>query len=133
MNRPTFNAVAIASALRDGVNRTLEVNLQDAKGNTQTVLFNHAAISHLLGAVMQKRMADPTKDFFLDEAIPIAGLGLFHLPDGHAGVRLYMNPQEVFDIAFAPQTQDQLRGVFRAIADLPPAPTPLAPAAPATP
>lgn len=133
MNRPKFNAVAVESALRDGVSRTLEVNLLDARGNTQTVVFNHAAISHLLGAVMQKRMDDPSKDFFLDEAIPIAGLGLFNLPDGHAGVRLYMNPQEVFDIAFAPATQHELRGVFRAIAELPPAPLPPAAQDPASP
>ncbi|MBL8384945.1 MAG: hypothetical protein JNM90_17805 [Burkholderiales bacterium] len=113
MKRPSFSAVAVESARRDPDARSLELNLVDAKGNSQNITLSTAAISHVLGAVFQKRMADPTKDFFLDEAIPLAGIGTFELPTGHTGLRLYLSQQEVFDVAFAPETQTELREAFR--------------------
>lgn len=116
MKRPSFNAVAVESARRDPQARSLEVNLVDAKGNTQNIVLGNDAITHLLGAVFQKRMADPTKDFFLDESIPIVGLGTFKLPSGHTGLRLYLNPMEVFDVSFAPDVQRELQVAFEFLA-----------------
>ena len=109
--------MAVESARRDPDTRSLEVNLIDERGNSQNIHLSNAAITHLLGAVFQKRMADPSKDFFLDESIPISGLGVFDLPTGHVGLRLYLNPQEVFDVVFAPEVQAQLRDGFRHIAE----------------
>ena len=92
-------------------------NLVDGKGNSQNITLSNTAITHLLGAVFQKRMQDPTKDFFLDEAIPLAGLASFELPSGHTGLRMHLNQQEVFDVVFAPDVQRGLSKVFRFLAD----------------
>ena len=117
MKRPSFNAVAVESARRDPDARSLELNLVDGKGNSQNLTLSNTAITHLLGAVFQKRMQDPTKDFFLDEAIPLAGLASFELPSGHTGIRMHLNQQEVFDVVFAPDVQQGLREVFRFLAE----------------
>ena len=117
MKRPAFNAVAVESARRDPDARSLELNLADGKGNSQNVTLSNTAITQVLGAVFQKRMQDPTKDFFLDESIPLAGLGTFSLPSGHLGLRLYLNPNEVFDVVFAPEMQRELQDAFRFLAD----------------
>ena len=117
MKRPSLNAVAVESARRDPESRSLELNLVDAKGNSQNITLSNAAITDVLGAVFQKRMQDPGKDFFLDEAIPLAGIGTFELPSGHVGLRLYLNPHEVFDVSFAPEVQRGLRDAFRFLAE----------------
>jgi hypothetical protein len=117
MKRPSFNAVALESGRRDVETRGMELNLLDAKGNTQNVVLSEAAIGQVLAAVFQKRMQDPTKDFFLDESIPLAGIGSFSLPTGHTGLRLYLNRHEVFDVSFAPEVQRELHEAFRFIAE----------------
>ena len=43
--------------------------------------------------------------------------GVFDLPTGHIGLRLYLNPQEVFDVVFAPEVQRELRDGFRFLAE----------------
>ena len=117
MKRPSFNAVAVESARRDPDTRSLEVNLIDDRGNSQNIHLSNAAITHLLGAVFQKRMQDPTKDFFLDESIPIGGITTFRLPSGHTGLRLHLSPLEVFDVSFQPDFQTDLQRAFRYLAD----------------
>ena len=112
MKRPSFNAVAVESARRVAESRGLEVNLLDAKGNTQNIVLSETAVTHVLTALFQKRLPDPTKDFFLDESIPLAGVGTFVLASGHTGLRLYLNPQEVFDVSFAPDILRGLNEVF---------------------
>ena len=116
MKRPSFNAVALESGRRDPESRSLELNLIDAKGNSQNVVLSPEAIGQVLASVFQKRMEDPTKDFFLDESIPLAGIGYFSLPEGHVGLRMYINKYEVFDLAFAPENQATLHEVFSYIA-----------------
>ncbi len=117
MKRPSFSAVAVESARRDPDAMSLELNLVDGRGNSQNITLSNTAITHLLAAVFQKRMQDPTKDFFLNEAIPLNGVGVFDLPTGHIGLRLYLNPQEVFDVVFAPEVQRELRDGFRFLAE----------------
>jgi hypothetical protein len=117
MKRPSFNAVALESARRDPETRGIELNLLDAKGHSQNVTLSNTALTDILSAVFQKRMEDPSKDFFLDECIPLAGFGSFKLPSGHVGLRLYLNPREVFDVAFSPEVQPALRDAFRFMAD----------------
>lgn len=117
MKRPTFSATAVVNARRDPEQRSLELNLVDAKGNEQNVVLSNLAVTHVLGAVFNKRMHDTSIDFFADEAIPLAGLGVFNLPNGHIGLRLHLNPQEVFDVTFAPETQRELRRVFKVLAN----------------
>ena len=116
MKRPSFSAVALESGRRDPETRSLELNLMDAKGNSQNVVLSEAAIGQVLAAVFQKRMEDPTKDFYLDESIPLAGIGYFDLPEGHAGLRLYLNKHEVFDVVFSPEIQAELHEAFSYIA-----------------
>ncbi len=117
MKRPTFSATAVVNARRDPDQRSLELNLVDAKGNEQNVVLSQLAVTHVLGAVFNKRMQDPSKDFYADEAIPLAGIATFALPNGHVGLRLYLNPQEVFDVTFAPEVQRELKGAFKVLAD----------------
>jgi hypothetical protein len=62
-------------------------------------------------------MQDPTKDFFIDESIPIGGITTFRLASGHTGLRLHMAPLEVFDISFEPAFQPELQRAFRYLAD----------------
>ena len=116
MKRPSFNAVALESGRRDAETRGVELNLIDAKGNSQNVVLSAEAIAQVLASLFQKRMEDPTKDFFLDESIPLAGIGYFSLPDGHAGLRMYINKYEVFDVSFAPEVQGALHESFSTIA-----------------
>lgn len=118
MKRPSFSAVAVQDARRDPETRSLEVNLQDAKGNTQNLVLSAEAMTQLLNAVLQKRMEDPTRDFHLDESIPLAGVGTFRLPGGEVGLRLYINSYEVFDVSFAPPVQRELRDAFAHLANL---------------
>jgi hypothetical protein len=117
MKRPSFSAVALESGRRDPETRSLELNLMDAKGNSQNVVLSPEAIAQVLASVFQKRMEDPTKDFFVDESIPLAGIGYFSLPEGHVGLRLYMNKYEVFDVSFAPEVQGTLHESFSYIAN----------------
>ena len=117
MKRPSFSAVAVESARRDPDAMSLELNLIDGRSNSQNLTLSNTAITHLLAAVFQKRMQDPTKDFFLNEAIPISGVGVFDLPSGHLGLRLYLNPTEVFDVSFAPDVQRELQVAFQFLAN----------------
>ena len=116
MKRPSFSAVALESGRRDAETRSLELNLIDAKGNSQNVVLSPEAIAQVLASVFQKRMEDPTKDFFLDESIPLAGIGYFSLPEGHVGLRMYINKYEVFDVSFAAEVQGSLHESFSYIA-----------------
>lgn len=116
MKRPSFNAVALESGRRDPETRGLELNLVDAKGHSQNVVLTPEAVAQVLAAVFQKRMEDPTKDFYLDESIPLAGIGYFSLPEGHVGLRMYINKYEVFDLVFAPDVQGTLHETFSHIA-----------------
>ena len=122
MKRPSFHAAAVENARRDPEARTLEVNLKDGKGNTQNLVLSNEAVNGILAAVFQKRMEDPTRDFFLDESIPLAGIGTFRLPGGEVGLRLYLNSYEVFDVSFAPEVQQTLKDAFRHLAEIAVAP-----------
>ncbi len=117
MKRPSFNAVAVESARRDPDAMTLELNLIDAKGNSQNLVLSQQAVSHVLGAVFQKRLPDMRTDFRVDEALPLAGLYTFELPDGGTGLRLLLNRAEAFDVYFEGSVQTELRDSLSLIAN----------------
>ena len=101
MQRPTFTATALVNGRRNPEHGSVELNLIDAKGNTQNLVLADSSAGHVLGAMLLKRMPDPTTDFYLDESIPLAGVAPFKLDTGQSGLRMFVSKTEAIDFVFA--------------------------------
>ena len=112
MQRPTFTATAVIEARRNAEQNTMEVNLVDAKGNTQNLILDNVAAGHLLAAMLQKTTgSDNLPEIHLNESIPLYQAATFRLP-GYAGLRMYVNPRSVIDFVFAEEYFDGLKQMF---------------------
>ncbi len=111
MQRPTFTATAVMDARRNGENGSMELNLIDAKGNTQNLVLDNAAISHVLAAILQKSKANgDVPEVFLNESIPLHEMRTFRLP-GYAGLRMFISPTSVIDFLLEEQHVSSLKQV----------------------
>ncbi len=100
MQRPTFTATAVVNGRRNPDHGSVELNLIDAKGNTQNLVLADSSAGHVLGAILHKRMPDPATDFYLNESIPLAGLAPFKLDTGQGGLRMFVSKTEAIDFVF---------------------------------
>lgn len=100
MQRPTFTATALVNGRRNPDHGSVELNLIDAKGNTQNLVLADSSAGHVLGAILHKRMPDPATDFYLNESIPLAGLAPFKLDTGQGGLRMFVSKTEAIDFVF---------------------------------
>jgi hypothetical protein len=100
MQRPTFTATALVNGRRNPDHGSVELNLIDAKGNTQNLVLADSSAGHVLGAILLKRMPDPSTDFYLNESIPLAGLAPFKLDTGQGGLRMFVSKTEAIDFVF---------------------------------
>ena len=100
MQRPTFTATAVVNGRRNPDHGSVELNLIDAKGNTQNLVLADSSAGHVLGAILHKRMPDPSTDFYLTESIPLAGLAPFKLDTGQGGLRMFVSKTEAIDFVF---------------------------------
>jgi hypothetical protein len=112
MQRPAFTATALIDGRRNPDHDSVELNLVDAKGNTQNVVLGGASAGHVLGAIMLKRMPDPTTDFRLNESIPLAAITPFMLDTGQAGLRMLVSKNEAIDFVIMPA---DVMGIKKAI------------------
>ena len=111
MQRPTFTATAVMDARRNGENGSMELNLVDAKGNTQNIVLDSVAVGHVLAAILQKSAgAGGLPEFYMNESIPLHSIGTFRLPE-HAGLRMYINPTSVIDFVFSQEYVATLKNV----------------------
>ena len=119
MQRPTFTATGVIDARRVPEKGAMEFNLVDAKGNTQNLVLDNVAVSHVLAAILQKSHGSgPLPEVHLNESIPLHSLGTFRLPE-HAGLRMYISPQSVIDFVFAPEYVATLKNVVDRFAAAP--------------
>lgn len=102
MQRPAFTATALITGRRNPDHDSVELNLVDAKGNTQNITLGGSSAGHVLGAMLLKRMPDPSTDFHLNESIPLAAVAPFRLDTGQAGLRMFVSKTEAIDFVFAP-------------------------------
>ena len=100
MQRPTFTATALVNGRRNPDHGSVELNLIDAKGNTQNLVLADSSAGHVLAAILLKRMPDPSTDFYLNESIPLAGVAPFKLDSGQGGLRLFVSKTEAIDFVF---------------------------------
>ena len=130
MQRPTFTATAVIDARRNPDKNNIEFNLIDAKGNTQNLVLDNAAVGHVLAAILQKSQGDGgVPEIHLNESIPLYSLSSFNMAD-YAGLRMYINPTSVIDFSFANSDFPAIKAaVDRFVAKGPSAP----PGAPTTP
>ena len=102
MQRPAFTATALISGRRNPDHQSVELNLIDAKGNTQNVTLGGSSVGHIISAMLLKRMPDPATDFYLNESIPLAAVAPFRLDTGQAGLRMFVSKTEAIDFVFTP-------------------------------
>ena len=119
MQRPTFTATAVMNARRNAEVGSLELNLIDAKGNTQNLVLDNVAASHVLAALLQKSTGDSAlPEFHLNESIPLHSVGTFRIGD-HAGLRMYVNPTAVVDFVFEGSFVGKLKDIVDKFAATP--------------
>lgn len=117
MQRPTFTATAVMDARRNGENGSMELNLVDAKGNTQNLVLDSVAVGHILTAMLQKSKADgELPEIYLNESIPLVGMSTFRVQQ-HVGLRMYINPTSVIDFVFLSEYQGVIKGVLERLSD----------------
>ena len=102
MQRPNFTATALINGRRNPDHGSVELNLVDAKGNTQNMVLADSSAGHVLAAILLKRMPDPSTDFYLNESIPLAGVAPFRLDTGQLGLRMFVSKTEAIDFVFPP-------------------------------
>ena len=126
MQRPTFTATAVMNARRNSEAGNMELNLIDAKGNTQNLVLDNVAVGHVLTAILQKTSSDGKPPaFYLNESIPLHTLAPFRLPT-HAGLRMFIDPVSVIDFVFDPQHVATLKQMIDDLAAQPAPPMPSA-------
>lgn len=127
MQRPTFTATAVIDARRNPDKNQMELNLVDAKGNTQNLILDNVAVGHVLAAIMQKTSSSGnTPEFYFNESIPLHSLVTFRVP-GYAGLRMHISPDSVIDFVFDEPYVARLKAMVDDFAAAPALPT--APAA----